>query len=191
METKGINPKCIRIDGIDRIRTAYIYKYNYCVASIADEYCSLSGMHDWVITPYYDACDALAKEDRIFFWAGIPGIDLDLRKKEYIRNYTPVFVTQRMPPECNEFTPAMLREIHLDSYDPFEIMCRTHGICGNNEFYVSRFKERTFTYEDREKLDIPDFDTSSYGWIVDGKITPYDLTKKIKKRKKINFDYLM
>ena len=96
-----------------------------------------------------------------------------------------------MPPECNEFTPDMLREIHLDSYDPFEIMCRTHGICGNNEFYVSRFKERTFTYEDREKLDIPDFDTSSYGWIVDGKVTPYDLTKKVKKHKKINFDYLM
>ena len=120
---------------------------------------------------------------------GIPGIDIDLRKAEYIRNYTPVFVTQRMPPENNEFTPKMLRELKLDVYDPFEIMCRTHGICGNNSLYVSRFKDRTFAFEDRERLDIPDFDTSDYGWIVNGKITPYDLGKK-RKARKINLDYL-
>lgn len=189
MEANGINPKCVRINDIDRIRTAYIFRGDNCIASISDEYCSLSGEHDWVIKPDYKICDALAKKDKMFFMSGIPGINIDLRKEEYIRNYTPVFVTQRMPPENNEFTPKMLRELKLDAYDPFEIMCRTHGICGNNSLYVSRFKERTFTFEDREKLDIPDFDTSNYGWIVNGKITPYDLTKN-KKARKINFDYL-
>src|SRR5690554_3749077 len=47
----------------------------------------------YIFEPFYDVLDAFDNLE-------IPGIDLSLRSKEYIRaNLTPVFVSERVPPK--------------------------------------------------------------------------------------------
>ena len=68
----------------------------------------------------------------------ISGIDMDLRKKEYIRRYVPVFVEERTPSDTRENLWEELEAVGLSWNDRFEYMCRTHGLCGNNDITVER-----------------------------------------------------
>ena len=73
---------------------------------------------------------------------------------------------ERIFPECRPDLKPMLKELKLDTYDIFEYLCRQHGVCSQNTLYVSRTPDkiidsRAFDFP----YDIPDFDTSSYGWL--------------------------
>lgn len=52
--------------------------------------------------------------------------------------YDPEFVTQRVTPKCRNDVRQLLEDIDMKRYDTFEILCRTHGKCGNDDDYVSR-----------------------------------------------------
>jgi hypothetical protein len=54
-----------RIEHIDRIRTAYIMYKSIPVATITEEYSSLSGDSDWVIRFIWDNCKYLESKDTI------------------------------------------------------------------------------------------------------------------------------
>lgn len=42
----------------------------------------------------------------------------------------------------------------------------TDGVCGNDNYYVSRTPDKVVdVFQQHIPLDIPDFDTSEYGWI--------------------------
>lgn len=99
--------------------------------------------------------------------AEIPGIDDTLRKKEYIRRYNPILVTQRTIPDGREDLPQFLKELHLKENDLFEVLCRGHGICGNNPLYISRYGDEFMDIEEKIYIDnnIPNFDTDNYGWL--------------------------
>lgn len=152
-----------RIEHIDRIRTAYIMMEDLPIGTITEEYSSLSGESDWVIRPIWENWDILRKRG---YYPDIPGIDETLHKDEYIRRYVPIFVTQRTIPNGRADLYPLLREIKLGSNDLFEVMCRTHGVCGNNNLYVSRTPDIIINvYQQHVPYDIPDWDTSDYGWI--------------------------
>lgn len=60
----------------------------------------------------------------------------------------------------------MLIEVGLTYNDLFEVICRTHGICGNDDYYVSRTPDKVVDVDSMVKqYDIPNFDTSKYGWL--------------------------
>ncbi|MBR1454358.1 MAG: hypothetical protein IJ593_06910 [Lachnospiraceae bacterium] len=48
-------------------------------------------------------------------------------------------------------------------------MCRQHGATGISSYYVSRTPDKVIDLNKNilDQLDIPDWDTSNYGWILD------------------------
>jgi hypothetical protein len=133
------------------------------IATITEEYSSLSGESDWVIRPIYENCKKARERGSL---VDIPGIDIDLGKEEYIRRYVPSFVEQRVISTKRPELWDVLNDLQLDSYDPFEIMCRSHGVCGDNHYYVSRTPDKVIDPRARRiPRDIPNFNTSLYGWL--------------------------
>lgn len=60
----------------------------------------------------------------------------------------------------------MLERLQLTYNDLFEVLCRTHGICGNDNYYVSRTPDKVIDVDSMEdQTDMPDFDTTQYGWL--------------------------
>lgn len=100
----------------------------------------------YVFTPYYDVIDLL--NSNVF--QGIPGLDLSLRKKEYIReNIIPVFISERVPSENREDYYDLLAEAGLKFMDPIRYLINTKYQYSGDNFYMSEFKERkSVTLED-------------------------------------------
>ena len=158
-----VNPRVTRIDNIDRIRKAYIMWEDIPIAELYHEYSSLSGEFDWVIKPIWENWKKCEERGE---YVDIAGIDDTLHKEEYIRRYNPEFVTQRTIPEGREDLFPMLEKIGLTYNDLFEVLCRTHGICGNDYYYVSRTPDKVVDVDSMDSvLDIPDWDTSKDGWL--------------------------
>ena len=167
---EGLNT---RVEMIDRIRKCYIKWDKYTLAELYHEYASISGEFNWVIKPIWETWDEL---ERLGIYEDIDGIDDSLRLDEYIRQFNPVFVTQRTLSNKRPDLGRFLKEIHLRSNDLFEVLCRTYGICGNNDLYVTRFPETVIDVHDVDlEYDIPDFDTDCYGWVKNGVIQDYGL----------------
>lgn len=124
------NARNTRIPCICQVRTANMIFDNTIIGTISEEM-NDAGETDWVITPNYEN---LAKIRPIM----IPGIDLSMHLKEYIRTYVPVFVEERTPSDNREDLRELLDAVGLDWNDRFEYMCRTHGVCGNNDITVER-----------------------------------------------------
>lgn len=163
MRKNNVNIKTTRIDNIDRIRKAYIMWEDIPIAELYHEYASISGEYDWVIKPIWNNWKKAELRGEI---VDIAGIDDTLHKSEYIRRYNPSFVTQRTIPEGREDLFPLLNEIGLTYNDLYEVLCRTHGICGNDNYYVSRTPDIIVDVNSKEKqYDIPTFDTSKYGWL--------------------------
>ena len=58
---------------------------------------------------------------------------------------------------------------HIDRIRTAEMMCRSHASTGNDNYYVSRTPDIVIDVHDpKYPLDIPDFDTSRYGWLRQG-----------------------
>lgn len=152
-----------RIEAIDRIRKAYIMWRGTPVAELYHEYSSLSGEFDWVIKPIWENWEECERRGWV---AGIGGIDETLHKSEYIRRYDPYFVTQRTMPVERPEVPQLMEDLHLNYYDLFEVLCRTHGICGNDDLYVSRTPDKYIDVNQlRIPYEIPTFNTDEYGWL--------------------------
>lgn len=157
------NPRVQRIENIDRIRKAYIMWEDIPIAELYHEYSSLSGEFDWVIKPIWENWDKARERGE---YVDIAGIDDTLHKEEYIRRYNPVFVTQRTIPDGRGDLFPLLEKIGLTYNDLFEVLCRTHGVCGNDNYYVSRTPDKVIDVDSMGNIfDIPDFDTTKYGWI--------------------------
>jgi hypothetical protein len=155
--------KQVHIDNIDRIRKAYIMQGDIPVAELYHEFSSLSGEFDWVIKPIWENWK---KIDDMGGYVDIAGIDDTLHLDEYIRHYNPSFVTQRTIPEGREDLFPLLKKIGLTHNDLFEVLCRTHGVCGNDDLYVSRDPSTVIDVNQMKiPYDIPDFDTTKYGWL--------------------------
>lgn len=157
-----VSERVTRIEHIDRIRKAYIMWQDIPIAELYHEYSSLSGEFDWVIKPIWENWEKCLERGE---YVDIAGINHDLHKDEYIRRYNPSFVTQRTIPEGRGDLPKMLRRCHLKENDLFEVLCRSHGATGNDDYYVSRTPDIVIDVNTLFEFDIPTFDTDEYGWI--------------------------
>lgn len=107
----------------------------------------------YVISPYWDIVDGLPSS----IFQGIPGIDMDLRLKDYYRvNYIPIFITERTPSENREDLWELLESVGLDYYDRFEWLLRTKLRAGNDHLIVERRRcdKMTVVYNNKAKFDL-------------------------------------
>lgn len=89
----------------------------------------------YVISPYWEIVDGLPAS----VFQGIPGIDMDLRLKDYYRvNYIPTFISERTPSESREDLWELLDSVGLDYYDRFEWLLRTSMRAANDNLIVER-----------------------------------------------------
>ena len=89
----------------------------------------------YVISPYWEIVDGLPAS----VFQGIPGIDMELRLKDYYRvNYIPTFISERTPSESREDLWELLDSVGLDYYDRFEWLLRTNMRAANDNLIVER-----------------------------------------------------
>lgn len=89
----------------------------------------------YVISPYWEIVDGLPAS----VFQGIPGIDMELRLKDYYRvNYIPTFISERTPSESREDLWELLESVGLDYYDRFEWLLRTNMRAANDNLIVER-----------------------------------------------------
>lgn len=89
----------------------------------------------YVISPYWEIVDGLPAS----VFQGIPGIDMELRLKDYYRvNYIPTFIAERTPSENREDLWELLESVDLDYYDRFEWLLRTKMRAANDNLIVER-----------------------------------------------------
>ena len=89
----------------------------------------------YVISPYWEIVDGLPAS----VFQGLPGIDMDLRLKDYYRvNYIPTFIAERTPSESREDLWELLESVDLDYYDRFEWLLRTKMRAANDNLIVER-----------------------------------------------------
>lgn len=92
----------------------------------------------YVFTPNYAVIDLLTNKH----FQGIPGLNLDLRKKEYVRkNKLPTFISERVPSKNREDLYDLLENVGLDYIDPLEYLFRTKLQYFGDTFYVIPFEE--------------------------------------------------
>lgn len=89
----------------------------------------------YVISPYWEITDGLPAS----VFQGFPGIDMELRLKDYYRvNYIPTFISERTPSENREDLWELLYSVGLDYYDRFEWLLRTKMRAANDNLIVER-----------------------------------------------------
>ncbi|MDD7043622.1 MAG: recombinase family protein, partial [Mollicutes bacterium] len=75
----------------------------------------------YVFEPNYSVISLL--DSSIF--QGIPGLNLDLKRKEYIRIKTPTFIAERVPSKKREDYLDLLAKVDMDYMDPIEYLIRS------------------------------------------------------------------
>ena len=76
------------------------------------------------------------------FFQGIPGLDLDLKKKEYIReNIIPTFISERVPNENRVDYYDLLKEVGLEVMEPLLYLIRTTKYYCGDYLYLVSYKE--------------------------------------------------
>lgn len=92
----------------------------------------------YVFTPNYSVIDLV--EPPLF--QGIPGLNLDLKCEEYVReNRTPVFVSERVPAENREDLYSLIEQEGMDHLNKLEWLIRTETRYSGDGLYVRRLIE--------------------------------------------------
>lgn len=121
-------------------------KLIYALCSIEYEYYG-EDMYRFIFTPNYSVMDLLSSD----VFQGIPGLNLDLRKKEYIReNMVPTFIAERVPQESREDYYELLSLVNMDYMDPIEYLIKTKMQYSGDKLFV-------IPYFDKDTLDLDEY----------------------------------
>lgn len=127
-----------------------LVEYSVCDIRLAERE---DGPSRWVLEPRWGVVDLLAPP----LFQGIPGINLDLRLREYVREgRTPVFVSERAPSENREDVRALLEREGLDYLNKLEWLICTDTRYPGDSLYVRR---RT-AEDDVREVDAGDLSTA-------------------------------
>lgn len=144
----------------------------FCLADIIYTY-NQDESYTYTFIPNYSVIDILSNYDG---FQGIPGINLDLRKKQYIRDKHPVFITERVPMSNRIDYHNLLEESGLDYFDPIKYLINTKRKYSGDNLYV-------ISYFNRGNVKIADDTNNSRNNIAIIK----DVLDEISKGNKINF----
>lgn len=108
------------------------YKFVYKIAKIEYEEWE-DGTFNYIFRPFYNVIDMLP--DHLF--QGIPGLDLSLRKEEYVRkNIVPTFISERTPSEHREDLWYLLEKNGMHTLNRLEWLIRTNTRYSGDRFFV-------------------------------------------------------
>lgn len=94
----------------------------------------------YVIEPNYSVISLLSPP----LFQGVPGLNLDLKRKRYVReNRTPVFISERTPAENREDVRKLLDDAGMDYLNPLEWLIRTDTRYGGDNLFVRRPSEES------------------------------------------------
>lgn len=97
-----------------------------------------NGEFNYQFTPYFSVIDLMPSN----IFQGIPGLDLSLRKPQYVRkNITPCFIAERTPSSGRENLQELLEEVGMDYLNRLEWLIRCDYSYFGDRFYVERYKE--------------------------------------------------
>lgn len=92
-----------------------------------------SGDFFYIFTPYYDVINTLDKH----IFQGIQGIDLSLKKKEYVRkNIVPCFILERSPSERRNNLKKLVTDIDIKNYKRLEWLKSTNLRYFGDNLYI-------------------------------------------------------
>ena len=96
--------------------------------------------------PNYSVIELLKSD----VFQGIPGLNLDSKKDEYIReNIVPTFISERVPSKNRENYYMMLEEHGLDYMDPIMYLINDSGRYSGDTLFVIRYEEKKdVSYDD-------------------------------------------
>lgn len=91
------------------------------------------------IKPNYSVIGLLSEEN----FQGIPGLDLDSKKKVYVReNIVPVFISERTPGRNREDLWKLLKDCDLEYLNQLEWLIRTNTRYSGDKLYVEMHEDK-------------------------------------------------
>lgn len=93
----------------------YIFKPNYCVIELLDSK----------------------------YFQGIPGLNLEFKKDEYIRdNRLPTFISERVPSKNRVDYFELLQEVNMECMDPIEYLIKTNKQYSGDKLFVLSYEDK-------------------------------------------------
>ena len=94
--------------------------------------------------PNYEVIELLNSDT----FQGIPGLDLDLKRRVYVRkNMVPVFISERVPSKNREDYYDLLKKVNMTYMDSIEYLIKSKEKYSGDNFYL-------ISYEETKKIDI-------------------------------------
>jgi hypothetical protein len=104
----------------------------------------------FVFTPNYSVIHLLHTN----LFQGIPGLNLDLNKEEYIRdNMNPVFISERVPSKNREDYYELLAELNMEYMDPIKYLILTDKKYSGDNLFVEAYEEKRLINIDETTLN--------------------------------------
>lgn len=96
-------------------------------------------------TPHYPVMELLSP----YYFQGIPGLNLDLKKEQYVReNRIPTFISERVPSPKREDYSELLEKVGMEYMDPIEYLIRTkEQYSGDLLFIVPSEPKKTVKFD--------------------------------------------
>lgn len=131
-EQRGKSMKELRTTGTICVDDTYGFTYQVCrIEYVLRE----NETFKYVFTPFYHI---IAFTPSTVF-QGIPGLNLDIKKSEYIReNKVPVFISERSPTTNREDLWQLLEEAGMEYLNPLEWLIRTSLRYSGDGLYIIR-----------------------------------------------------
>ncbi|WP_172135107.1 helix-turn-helix domain-containing protein [Adlercreutzia sp. ZJ473] len=108
-----------------------------------------NGTFEYAFTPRYPVIDMLSTA----VFQGIPGLDLDMRKKRYLRrNRVPTFIDERTPSERRENVQELLEACGMTYLNRLEWLIRTDLRYSGDLLYVDRWRPE----DEKRVIDLGD-----------------------------------
>ena len=92
----------------------------------------------YIFEPNYNVISLLDSD----IFQGIPGLNLDLKRKQYIRTSLPVFISERVPQKNREDFNEILSSLNMDYMNPIDYLIKTKMKYSGDIFYVKEFENK-------------------------------------------------
>lgn len=92
----------------------------------------------YIFEPNYNVISLLDSD----IFQGIPGLNLDLKRKQYIRTSLPVFISERVPQKNREDFNEILSSLNMDYMNPIDYLIKKKMKYSGDNFYVKEFENK-------------------------------------------------
>ena len=104
----------------------------------------------YVFKPNYSVIELINSK----YFQGVPGINLDLKKEEYIReNITPTFISERVPSKKRLDYFELLQKVGMEYMDPIEYLIKTDEQYFGDKLFVIPYENKKIIHINKDTHD--------------------------------------